>query len=103
MSALRNDCHQNKVLTYVYESEDHKILVELACAATLVPGYNQSLFRKLVPQSERPPTAVVFVVCGVKVTLAEIMGYRELSERESSASGDWEVSLNGESLRMSKA
>lgn len=102
MSALRNGCHQNKILTYVYESEDHKILVELACAATLVPGYNPSLFRKLVPQSERP-AAVVFVVCGVKVTLAEVMGYRELSEGEGSTSVNREVRLDGESLRMSKA
>ena len=50
-------------------------MVELACAATMVPGYSKELFDKLLPpKPSGEPRNVVFIVCGgFKVSVAELM------------------------------
>ena len=73
--------------------EDHKILAELACAATLAPAYKPDLFRKLVPQLDGP---VVFIVCGVKTSLREFAEFSEVVNKEVVAGGEWEILINGE-------
>ena len=60
-------------------TEDHKLLVELACSTTLVPAYKPSIFNKLVPRQGqgldgRP--VVVFVICGgFKISAVELSNY----------------------------
>jgi L-serine/L-threonine ammonia-lyase len=58
-------------------TEDHKMLVELACSTTLTPAYKPSLFAHLVPT---PPISkertAVFIVCGgFKISLDEMEEY----------------------------
>ncbi|KAI1790802.1 tryptophan synthase beta subunit-like PLP-dependent enzyme [Ganoderma leucocontextum] len=79
-------------------AEDHKIMVELACAATLSPVYKPSLFRKVVPQTDKRAT-VVFIVCGVKVSLAELEEYRGIVASEIAGMG-WNVAYNGENFTV---
>ena len=77
-------------------TEDHKILVELACAATLSPAYNPTLFRKLVPQTEKR-TMVVFIVCGgFKISLADLEEYKGIVASEAAAGKGWDIAYNGE-------
>ncbi|RPD65899.1 tryptophan synthase beta subunit-like PLP-dependent enzyme [Lentinus tigrinus ALCF2SS1-7] len=83
-------------------TDDHKTLVELACAATLVPAYNPSLFRELVPQTDKPAT-VVFIVCGgFKVSLKDLKEYERIVEADIAAGGEWDVALNGQSIKIPK-
>ncbi|RPD53162.1 tryptophan synthase beta subunit-like PLP-dependent enzyme [Lentinus tigrinus ALCF2SS1-7] len=83
-------------------ADDHKLLVELACSATLTPAYNRSLFRALVPPSEKQAT-VVFVLCGgFKVSLQDLKEYENIVDDELRVGGNWVVALNGESLRVPK-
>ena len=88
---------------YHCETDDHKILVELACAATLAPAYKPSLFHRLVPPTGTPPTVVLVVCGGFKVSLADLEEYKSRVEAEIAAGGEWEVSLNGESFTVPKA
>ena len=77
-------------------------MVELACAVTLAPAYNQTLFQALVPSTEKPAT-VVFVVCGgFKVSLADLKQYERIVEAELTASAEWDVALNGQSIKIPK-
>ncbi|TBU32291.1 tryptophan synthase beta subunit-like PLP-dependent enzyme [Dichomitus squalens] len=72
-------------------AEDHKMLVELACAAALSPAYNPPLFRKLVPGTGKR-TTVVFVVCGgSKISLADMEEYKGIIASEVAASKEWTV------------
>ncbi|PIL23788.1 hypothetical protein GSI_13538 [Ganoderma sinense ZZ0214-1] len=80
-------------------AEEHKTLVELACAATLSPAYNLALFRKVVPESNETAT-VVFIVCGVKVSLAELEEYRGIVAPEVAAGMGWTVACNGENFTI---
>ncbi|KAH9946307.1 tryptophan synthase beta subunit-like PLP-dependent enzyme [Epithele typhae] len=82
---------------------DHKILVELACSATLAPAYKPELFRKLVPQSEAPPTVVLIVCGGFNVTLADLEDYKNVVGADIAAGGVWEVAYNGAKLTVPKA
>ncbi|QRV74808.1 cysteine synthase [Ceratobasidium sp. AG-Ba] len=62
--------------------EEQKMLVELACAATLAHAYVPGLLNKLVPinNSLHRPT-VIFVVCGgAKTTLQDIERYHRMVE-----------------------
>jgi L-serine/L-threonine ammonia-lyase len=60
-------------------TEDHKLLVELACSTTLVPAYKPSVFNKLVRRRGQGPDrrpVVVFVICGgFKMSVAELSNY----------------------------
>ena len=74
-------------------TDEHKMLVELACATTLAPAYSPALFAKLVP----PGGNVVFVVCGgFKVSLAELEEYRGVVEEKTAQCTHWDVLCNGE-------
>lgn len=82
-------------------AEDHKFLVELACATTLTPGYNLRLFDKLIPKVEGgEKRTVLFIVCGgFKVSLDDMAEYRRLAD----VPGDvWEILCNGEHVRIEK-
>lgn len=83
-------------------ADEHKIMVELACATTLAPAYwgggNGLFFEKLVPprQDQRRRT-VVFVVCGgFKISLADMEKYRIEVEAEVRSGGLWNILCNGE-------
>lgn len=86
--------------------DDHKLLVELACSTTLVPGYHRSLFNKLVVRKaqeesgERP--VVVFIVCGgFKIDLGMVAGYQSLVAEDSGES--WTVKNDdGQKLSFEK-
>ncbi|KAI1792580.1 tryptophan synthase beta subunit-like PLP-dependent enzyme [Ganoderma leucocontextum] len=81
-------------------AEDHKILVELACAVTLSPAYNPALFRKVVPQTDQR-TTVVFIVCGgFKISLAELEEYKSIVASEVAGGKGWNVAYNGESFTV---
>ena len=76
------------------------MLAELACAATLAPAYKPSLFRKVVPQTDKPAT-VIFVACGgFKVSMKDMEEYKQVV---ATSSADWDVVVNGESFTVSKA
>ncbi|TFK91219.1 tryptophan synthase beta subunit-like PLP-dependent enzyme [Polyporus arcularius HHB13444] len=84
-------------------AEDHKTLVELACAVTLTPAYNPTLFRALVPPSDKPAT-VVFVLCGgFKISLQDLKEYERIVEAELAAGGEWDIALNGQKFTIPKA
>ena len=79
-------------------TEDHKMLAELACAATLSPAYNPTLFRKLIPQTDKR-TTVVFIVCGgFKISLAELDEYKAKVASEVAAGKGWDIAYNGENF-----
>lgn len=80
-------------------AEDHKILVELACAATLSPAHSSTLFRKVVPEAKEQ-TTVVFIVCGVKVSLSDLEEYRGIVAPEVAAGMGWKVACNGENFTI---
>ncbi|KAM5539099.1 hypothetical protein V8D89_007322 [Ganoderma adspersum] len=79
--------------------EDHKILVELACAATLSPAHSPTLFRKVVPETKQR-TTVIFIMCGVKVSLSDLEEYRGIVAPEVAARMGWTVACNGENLTI---
>ncbi|TBU32290.1 tryptophan synthase beta subunit-like PLP-dependent enzyme [Dichomitus squalens] len=84
----------------LYFAEDHKILAELACATTLAPAYKPTLFRKLVPESEKR-TTVVFIVCGgFKISLADLEEYKNIVASEIAAAKEWDVAHNGETFSV---
>lgn len=77
-------------------------MVELACAATMVPAYSRELFDKLVPpKPSGEPRNIVFIVCGgFKVSVAELMEYAKIAAAEPSP--HWEVLCNGEQWNIAK-
>ncbi|KAI0693711.1 tryptophan synthase beta subunit-like PLP-dependent enzyme [Cytidiella melzeri] len=84
-------------------ADDHKILVELACATTLTSAYSPGLFDRLVPSQPAMKRTVVFIVCGgFKVSLRELGGYRTILEGEVKANPEWQVSCNGQKWSFPK-
>lgn len=84
-------------------AEDHKMLVELACSATLAPAYKPSLFNHLVPSPLGQEKNVVFVVCGgFKIDLEEMAEYREIVREDKQKGEDWGVVCNGEKRLVEK-
>ena len=79
-------------------ADEHKMLVELACATTMVPAYFPPLFERLVPRQSGRRPVVVFVVCGgFKIALEDIAEYQTLlAESLASKPGSHEVFCNGE-------
>jgi L-serine/L-threonine ammonia-lyase len=72
------------------------MLVELACATTLAPGYNNLLLRLVVPET---PKNVVFVVCGgFKINLQEAADFKLMAERDADGAGFWQVGINGDEV-----
>ncbi|OSD02844.1 tryptophan synthase beta subunit-like PLP-dependent enzyme [Trametes coccinea BRFM310] len=86
-------------------AEDHKALVELACAATIAPAYKPTIFHKLVPEARSNKRGnVVLVVCGgFKISLDDLEDYKRIVAADIAEAGDWEVAYNGEMLTVSKA
>ncbi len=66
--------------------EDHKLMVELACSTTLVPGYSKELFGWIASKIESLSPGVgktlLFIVCGgSKISLDEMVEYKGIVER----------------------
>ncbi|CAL1704108.1 unnamed protein product [Somion occarium] len=79
-------------------AEEHKMLVELACATTMIPAYSSDIFNRLVPErSDGKERTVVFIVCGgFKISLNEMVEHEALVNRAlQEKSGHWEVFCNG--------
>ena len=89
------------------DPDEHKVLVELACGATLTAAYKPELFNELVPPRPGQNAAdrtVVFIVCGgFKVSLAEMEEYRKEVAADLAEGGSWDV-LNdqGRAIRVEK-
>ncbi|KAF9653133.1 tryptophan synthase beta subunit-like PLP-dependent enzyme, partial [Thelephora ganbajun] len=84
-------------------AEEYKMLIELACAATLTPAYEPGLMERL-SEGNNKPDVVVFIVCGgFKISLNEIKEYRTIVQRELEAEkNDWECGCNGEKWNVPK-
>ncbi|KZT11494.1 tryptophan synthase beta subunit-like PLP-dependent enzyme [Laetiporus sulphureus 93-53] len=85
-------------------AEEHKMLAELACSATLTPAYKSDLFNKLLPRpSTATPRTAVFIVCGgFKISLEEMEEYKKLLEADAGRGGQWTVLCNGEQWNVEK-
>ncbi|GBE82460.1 Catabolic L-serine/threonine dehydratase [Sparassis crispa] len=97
---LKSVCLPDEFLMKTARSfaEEHKMLVELACAATLTSAYNPALFEKILPSSpSSSPRTVVFIVCGgFKVDLEELEEYRTGVQADANNGSKWQVLCNGE-------
>lgn len=84
-------------------TEEHKILAELACAATLTPAYEPGLMEHLLGTGDEPKT-IVFIVCGgFKISLKEMEEYRTVVQQELEAGkNDWECACDGERWHVPK-
>ncbi|TFK72540.1 tryptophan synthase beta subunit-like PLP-dependent enzyme [Pluteus cervinus] len=84
-------------------TEDHRMLVELACSTTLSPAYKTQLFEKVVPSSTDKKT-VVFIVCGgFKTSLDDMVEYRKTVEDDvRSDQTQWEVWIDGKCVKVDK-
>lgn len=87
-------------------TDEHKMLIELACATTLSVAYDPDVFwRILDPEStlspeEKRKKTVVFIACGgFNVTNSEIGSYQDLLEK---AENDWEILCNGARIHYTK-
>ncbi|THU95033.1 tryptophan synthase beta subunit-like PLP-dependent enzyme [Dendrothele bispora CBS 962.96] len=70
-------------------ADDHKSLVELACATTLVPAYFPELLEKLALGEEEEELVLVFIVCGgFKVSSNDIPFWKK-SIAESKEKQEW--------------
>jgi L-serine/L-threonine ammonia-lyase len=81
---------------------DHKMLVELACSASLSVAYNQELFDRVIPHSKlgRKRT-VIFIVCGgFKISRAEVNEYEQLVKQDTSQV--WNVRIDGREVGVPK-
>ncbi|TFY83456.1 hypothetical protein EWM64_g569 [Hericium alpestre] len=86
--------------------DDHKMLVELACSATLAPAYKGSLLSHLIPAPQASSERwrrLVFIVCGgFKISRSEMREYDEIVARDLAAGGDWTVLVDGAALNVEK-
>lgn len=78
----------------IIQTDDHKLLVELACSTTLAPAYKPALFDKLVPVRQGSALdekrTVVFIVCGgFKISLDDAVDYRRIVEEDIKANGEF--------------
>ncbi|KDR73476.1 hypothetical protein GALMADRAFT_251173 [Galerina marginata CBS 339.88] len=80
-------------------SNDHKLLVELACSTTLIPAYHAPLFDKLVPAKDIPGVAVFIVCGGFKIDLETAMEYEKTSRQHPRGTGkSWTVKYDDGNL-----
>ncbi|KAH0584238.1 L-serine dehydratase [Termitomyces sp. J132] len=77
-------------------TDDHKLLVELACSTTLTPAYKPAFFDRLVPvKASGEKRTVVFIVCGgFKISLDDAAEYRRLADEDKARGGTWSVLIN---------
>lgn len=79
------------------------MLIELACAATLTPGYEPELMARLLETNGCPKT-VVFIVCGgFKISLKEMGEYRTVVGQELETGREWECACDGEKWNIQGA
>ncbi|KAF8061480.1 tryptophan synthase beta subunit-like PLP-dependent enzyme [Lyophyllum atratum] len=86
-------------------ADDHKFLVELACATTLTPAYKPAFFTQLVsPVASGRKGTVVFIVCGgFKISIEEVMEYKKLLSEDATKGGTWDALLdNGDTFKVEK-
>ncbi|ETW85554.1 hypothetical protein HETIRDRAFT_438326 [Heterobasidion irregulare TC 32-1] len=87
-------------------AEDHKMLVELACATTLAPAYNPLLLDSLVPlvhSEAKKIRNMVFIVCGgFKISHDEMKEYEDIVAADVAVGGYWNVTVDSENLRLHK-
>lgn len=70
-------------------TDDHKLLVELACSTALVPAYKPCVFNKLVHRDQDRRPVVVFIICGgFKISAAEVNNYKAWLEDAGRAKTD---------------
>ncbi|THH33988.1 hypothetical protein EUX98_g317 [Antrodiella citrinella] len=83
-------------------AEDHKMIVELACSATLIPAYTPDLFNQLVPaRADGRPRTVIFIVCGgFVVSLESLTKYQQIVDAHTHESTAWDVWCNGEQWKF---
>lgn len=85
-----------------HHTDDHKVLVELGCAATLTTAYSPQLFNKIVPREPGKKPTVVFIVCGgFKVWLDSMVEYRHIVESLSQDT-TWDILCNGERWKIAR-
>ncbi|GLB37987.1 putative pyridoxal-phosphate dependent enzyme [Lyophyllum shimeji] len=76
-------------------ADDHKLLVELACATTLTPAYKPALFEKLAPATPGRKRTVIFVLCGgFKASLNDALECRKLMNEDVAKGVAWTVLLD---------
>ncbi|KDQ59472.1 hypothetical protein JAAARDRAFT_56487 [Jaapia argillacea MUCL 33604] len=84
-------------------AEDHKFLIELACATTISAAYKPALISHLFPNATKPLTLVFIVDGGFKISLAEMEEYRKIVQEDvGNGGGEWEVLCNGERWTVPK-
>ncbi|KAG6334008.1 hypothetical protein ID866_5091 [Astraeus odoratus] len=90
-------------------TNDHKMLIELACATTISPAYNYDFFWRLLdPASvlsskDKKTKTVIFVVCGgINVTYDEIAGYTETIREAGDNKQNWPIICNGTEFHVCK-
>lgn len=92
-------------------AEDHKFLVELACATTLTAAYNPTLFSHIWRKESLgisgattavvKPKAIVLIVCGgVKISLDEVESYKFIVRSKEEKTAEWSVCCDGQHLTI---
>ena len=77
------------------------MLVELACATALAPGYIEQFFSNLSEFSALKKRSIVFIVDGgFKVSLKELQDYQLESEKAMKNGAPWDIFCNGEHWRI---
>ncbi|KAG9318393.1 tryptophan synthase beta subunit-like PLP-dependent enzyme [Chiua virens] len=89
--------------------DEHKFLLELACATTMSPAYSYDLFWRILDSTsklsaeEKRKKNVIFIVCGgVKVTFDELSEYDPILDRAAEAEREWKVICNGTEICVPK-
>ena len=98
--------HTSNAIINGGSSDEHKILTELACAATLTPAYEPKLMNhlwELIP-AENGIRNAVFILCGgFEVNLAEMDEFKETLRRDLEAGNtSWECFCNGIQMTVEK-
>ncbi|KAI6028313.1 tryptophan synthase beta subunit-like PLP-dependent enzyme [Pisolithus orientalis] len=90
-------------------ANDHKMLVELACATTISAAYNHEFFWRLLdpesalsPEEKRKKT-VVFVVCGgINICYDEAASYTGILKEAAAHEDTWRIICNGTEFHVNK-
>jgi L-serine/L-threonine ammonia-lyase len=86
--------HRHAISRAECRPDDHKILVELACATALAPAYSPGLMPVLLPPVPGRARVLIFVVCGgFKISIDDLAGYAAAIERDTSEA--WTVKMDG--------
>lgn len=90
-------------------ADDHKMLVELACATTMSAAYNYEFFWHILDPElalspeEKQKKTVVFVVCGgINISYDELTSYTDTLEEAATREHSWRIVCNGTEFNVSK-